>query len=68
MNWRSFSHWMKRTQEFKKTEKGLKASESEATLVYVDADGQTQKVGPLQNDINLTIKSILPQDLSTFFF
>lgn len=59
---------MKRTQEFKKTEKGLKASESEATLVYVDADGQTQKVGPLQNDINLTIKSILPQDLSTFFF
>ena len=36
---------MKRVQEFKKTEKGLKASESEASLVYVDENGQTQKVG-----------------------
>ena len=59
---------MKRVQEFKKTEKGLKASESEASLVYVDENGQTQKVGPMQHDVNMTIKSILPQDLSTFFF
>ena len=59
---------MKRTQEFRKTEKGLKASESEASLVYVGDDGQTHKVGPLQHDVNLAIKSILPQDLSSFFF
>lgn len=59
---------MRRTQEFRKTEKGLKASESEASLVYVETDGQTHKVGPLQHDINLAIKSILPQDLSAFFF
>lgn len=59
---------MKRTQEFKKTEKGLKASESEASLVYIDENGLTQKVGPMQHDVNMTIKSILPQDLSSFFF
>ncbi len=59
---------MRRTQEFRKTEKGLKSSESEATLTYIDESGQTQKVGPLQHDINMTIKSILPQDLSEFFF
>ena len=59
---------MKRTQEFRKTEKGLKASDSEATLVYVDIDGQTRKVGPMQHDVNMAIKSILPQDLSSFFF
>ena len=59
---------MKRSQEFRKTEKGLKSSESEATLTYVDESGQTHRVGPLQHDINLAIKSILPQDLSAFFF
>ena len=59
---------MKRTQEFKKTEKGLKVSESEASLVYIDENGLTQKVGPMQHDVNMTIKSILPQDLSSFFF
>lgn len=59
---------MKRSQEFKKSKKGLKASESEATLIYVDEDGQTQKVGPLQHDVNMAIKSILPQDLASFFF
>lgn len=59
---------MRRTQEFRKTEKGLKASESEATLVYVDEQGQARKVGPLQHDVNQAIKSILPQDLSAFFF
>ena len=59
---------MKRSQEFRKTEKGLKASDSEATLVYVDTDGQTHRVGPMQHDINMAIKSILPQDLSSFFF
>ena len=59
---------MKRTQEFKKTEKELKASDSEASLIYVGKDGQAHKVGPLQHDINLAIKSILPQDLSSFFF
>lgn len=59
---------MRRTQEFKKTGKGLKASESEATLIYIDEHGKTQKVGPQQYDVNLAIKSILPQDLSSFFF
>ena len=59
---------MRRTQEFRKTEKGLKASDSEASLVYIDESGQTQKVGPQQYDINLAIKAILPQDLSAFFF
>lgn len=59
---------MRREQQFKKTLKGLRAAESEATLLYIDENGQTQKVGPSQHDINLTIKSILPQDLSSFFF
>lgn len=59
---------MRRTQRFKKTEKGLSASDTEASLVYIDKNGETQKVGPQQYDINLTIKSILPQDLSSFFF
>lgn len=58
---------MKRTQTFKKTENGLKASESEASLTYVDG-GQVHRIGPLQNEINMAIKSILPQDLSAFFF
>ena len=58
---------MKRTQEFKKTETGLKASESEASLIYSDG-GQVHRIGPLQNEINMAIKSILPQDLSAFFF
>ncbi len=59
---------MRRTQEFRKTEKSLKASDSVASLVYTGSDGQTHKVGPMQHDINLAIKSILPQDLSSFFF
>ncbi len=59
---------MRRTQEFRKTEKSLRASDSVASLVYTGSDGQTHKVGPMQHDINLAIKSILPQDLSSFFF
>lgn len=59
---------MLRKQVFLKSEKGLKANESEAILTYIDRDGETRKVGPYQNDINLAIKAILPFDLSSFFF
>ena len=60
---------MRRTQEFTRNEKGvLKASDSVAELTYVTAGGETMKIGPFQNDINLAIKEILPLDLSSFFF
>lgn len=59
---------MLRKQTFVKNDKGLKANDSEATLTYVDVDGETRKIGPYQNDINNAIKSILPLDLSSFFF
>lgn len=60
---------MTRTQRFSRGQKGnLYAEESIATLTYVDEEGIPHKVGPLQSEINLVIKSILPKDLSEFFF
>lgn len=59
---------MLRKQTFVKNDKGLKANSSEAILTYVDADGETRKIGPYQNDVNNAIKAILPLDLSSFFF
>lgn len=60
---------MRRTQHFTKNEKGdLKGSETEASLTYITEGGETKSVGKYQNDIDLVIKSILPLDLSSFFF
>ena len=60
---------MTRTQRFSRGQKGnLYAEDSVASLYYVDENGIPHKVGPLQSEINQTIKSILPKDLSEFFF
>lgn len=60
---------IRRTQSFTKGANGsLTAGKSEASMTYVDESGQTKKIGPYQNDINLAIKAILPVDLSSFFF
>lgn len=60
---------MERTQRFTKRDSGsIKADESVASLTYTDKDGKTDEVGPLQENINLAIRSILPVDLSSFFF
>lgn len=60
---------MRRTQVFTKAPNGmLTADESVAKLTYTDVDGQEKGKGKLQNEINEVIKSILPYDLSEFFF
>ena len=60
---------MTRTQQFSRGQNGkLYAEDSVASLDYVDEEGIAHKVGPLQSEINQTIKSILPKDLSEFFF
>lgn len=60
---------MRRTQEFFKNERGqLKASDSEASLIYMTENGEPKPVGKYQNEIALAIRSILPLDLSSFFF
>lgn len=60
---------IRRTQTFTKGSNGaLTSNNSEARMTYVDESGQTKKIGPYQNDINLAMKSILPIDLSSFFF
>lgn len=62
------SYSMRRTQEFKKTGKGqLKAGESAAILSFITVTGEKKRITE-QDDINLIIKSILPLDLSSFFF
>ena len=58
-----------RKQSFYKDQNGdLKAEKSYATLSYQTPEGETKRVGKTQSDINLVIKSILPADLSDFFF
>ena len=60
---------MKRTQTFSKAPNGmLTSTDSVARLTYVDDNGQIVSAGKLQNEINEIIKSILPFDLSEFFF
>ena len=60
---------MRRTQTFIKNEKGvLRSDQSEAILTYVDVNGETKKAGSSQYEIDNVIKSILPLDLSSFFF
>lgn len=60
---------MRRTQSFVKNDRGqLKASKTEANLTYVTQNGETKNVGKYQNEIDLVIKSILPLELSHFFF
>ena len=59
---------MKRTQRFFMQNNGvLKAEDSIANLTYIENNEQ-KAVGKMQSDINVAIKSILPYDLSSFFF
>lgn len=59
---------MKRTQRFFMQNNGvLKAEDSIANLTYIENNEQ-KTVGKMQSDINVAIKSILPYDLSSFFF
>lgn len=60
---------MRRTQSFIKNNRGqLKSLNAEANLTYVTPEGETKSAGRYQNEIDLVIKSILPLDLSHFFF
>ena len=60
---------LNRTQEFYMGENGrLQSNNSIATLVYKDRNGETKVVGNNQYDIELAINSVLPFDLSSFFF
>lgn len=60
---------LNRTQEFYMGENGrLQSNNSVASLVYKDKNGETKSVGNNQTDIEETVKLILPQDLSSFFF
>lgn len=60
---------MRRIQSFYKNSKGeLVASDPVPTLSYTTPDGTTRSAGNTSSEINLVIKSILPADLSSFFF
>lgn len=59
---------IKRTQRFKMGNNGvLMAEDSFAEMTYIE-DNQPKSVGRLQNEIQLAMKTILPKDLSSFFF
>lgn len=59
---------MKRVQRFTMLDSGnLRADESNAELTYFE-NNEVKSVGKMQNEINLAIRSILPLDLSSFFF
>lgn len=59
---------MKRTQRFIMQDNGiLKGEDSIAELTYIENNEQ-KSVGSKQWDVNVAIKSILPYDLSSFFF
>ena len=63
------AYTMRRTQKFSKVGTGrLKASDSFASLKYVDGDGETKTAGASESEIKDAITAILPHDLSTFFF
>lgn len=59
---------MKRTQRFFMQNNGvLKSEDSLGELTYIENNEQ-KNVGKLQSDVDVAIKSILPYDLSSFFF
>lgn len=59
---------MKRSQRFSMQNNGvLKNEDSFAELTYIE-NNEPVSAGKLQSDINVIIKSILPYDLSSFFF
>ena len=60
---------VRRTQLFTMGQKGnLNANNSEVSMTYVTPNGETKNVGRFQNEVNDAIRSILPLDLSSFFF
>lgn len=60
---------VRRTQLFTMGQNGhLNSSETEASLTYVTASGETKNLGQFQHEVNDAIRSILPLDLSSFFF
>ena len=60
---------MRRTQLFTMGQNGfLNSNGTSAKLTYVTPTGETKSLGQFQNDVNEAIRSILPSDLSSFFF
>jgi DNA sulfur modification protein DndD len=60
---------IRRTQKFTKgSNDALNANDNEARMSYTTESGETKPIGPYQTDINLAIKAILPNELSSFFF
>lgn len=60
---------MVRTQKFYKLANGqLQPGDTTASLSYRSENGETKRIGPQQSQIALAIRSILPQDLSSYFF
>lgn len=63
------SYRIKRTQLFTMGKNGkLHSNNTEAILTYVTPAGETVTLGKYQNEVNDTIRAILPKDLSSFFF
>lgn len=63
------SYRIKRSQLFTMGKNGkLVSNETEAVLTYVTANGETVTLGKYQNEVNDTIRAILPKDLASFFF
>lgn len=63
------NYTMVRSQKFYKLGNGnLQTGEATATLSYQTPEGETKRIGPQSAQISLAIKSILPPDLSSFFF
>lgn len=63
------SYRIKRSQLFTMGKNGkLVSNETEAVLTYVTANGEIVTLGKYQNEVNDTIRAILPKDLASFFF
>lgn len=62
------NYTIKRTQKFTMGTSGLISQESRATLTFVDANGETKRLGEHQYEVNEAMDSILPANLSQFFF
>lgn len=64
------SYCMKRTQLFTMGKNGKlnSSNDTQAVLTYVTPNGETKTLGKYQNEVNDTIRAILPKDLAAFFF
>lgn len=63
------AYCMKRSQLFTMGQNGkLNTNGTTAALTYVTPTGESVTLGKYQNEVNDAIRSILPKDLSSFFF